>query len=361
MKKLTILFIIGFLFVSMLLYSSDSNKVDQERLFQKRNSVNAEHLGSASIPARDAGDILFQFNPPISPWGVGYDGEFLWLSDAVAADPNIHQYATDGTATGATLNCSSWMGSWVGDMAYTPGYIFAVNVGGDNNIYKIDENTGAVAEIISGAWNTISARGLAYDPANNEFYIGGWNHTMIYHIDATGATISTIPFASVSGLGWHPMGNNGAGTLWVAENAPANNIYELDPTNGTVLQSFTSPGATYAGAGLEVDNMGNLWAIDQGTNTVYNIDSGVPMGDPGAPAAPTNLAITAGAGGALTADLSWTNPSFTISGDPLTELTEMQIYRGDDLIYTNTTPTIGGADSYFDPVVPAAGNYTYYV
>jgi len=157
------------------------------------------------------------------------------------------------------------------------------------------------------------------------------------------------------------MGNNGAGTLFIAENAVGNNIYEVDPTSGAIIQQFTSPGATYAGAGLTLDSMGNLWAIDQGTNTVYNIDSGVPMGDPGAPAAPTNLAITAGAAGALTADLSWTNPSFTISGDPLTELTEVQVYRGDDLIYTNSTPTIGGADSYFDPVVPAAGNYTYSV
>jgi len=190
MKKLTILFIIGFLFVSMLLYSSDSNKVDQERLFQKRNSVNAEHLGISSIPARDAGDILSQFNPPMSPWGIGYDGEFLWLSDALAGDTNIHQYATDGTATGATLNCP-WMGTFLGDMANSPGFIYIVNVGGDNNIYKIDEVTGNVEEIIAGAWNTTSARGLAYDPASGEFYIGGWNHTEIYHIDATGATIGT--------------------------------------------------------------------------------------------------------------------------------------------------------------------------
>jgi len=361
MKKMTILFIIGFLFVSMLLYSSDSNKVEQERLFQLRNSVTAEHLGISSIPSRDAGDILSQFNPPISPWGVGYDGEFLWFSDAIAADTNIHQYATDGTATGVTIDCSSWMDTWVGDMAYTTGYIFAVNVGGDNNIYKLDENTGDVVEIISGEWNTTSARGLAYDPANDEFYIGGWNHTLIYHIDATGATISTIPFASVSGLGWHPMGNNGAGTLWVTESSVANNIYELDPTSGAIIQQFTSPGAYYACAGLEVDNMGNLWAIDQNTNTVYNIDSGVPMGDPGAPAAPSDLTITAGAGGVLTADLTWINPSLTIDGSTLTELTEIQVYRGEDLIYTNTTPTIGVPDSYFDPVVPIAGNHTYYV
>ena len=360
MKKLTIFFIISFLFVSMLLSGSDINKLEQEKLFQQRNSLNAEHIGSNSTPSRDAGDILFQFNPPMNPWGIGYDCEFLWLSDAIAADPNIHQYTTDGTATGATINCSSWMGSWVGDMANTPGFIFIVNVGGDNNIYKIDEVTGDVEEIIAGAWNFVSARGLAYDPDANEFYIGGWNHAEIYHIDATGATIGTFPFASVSGLAWHPMGNNGAGTLFVAENATGNNIYEVDPTSGAIIQQFTSPGAAYAGAGLTLDSAGNLWAIDQGTNTVYNIDSGIPMGEPGAPAAPTDFAIVPDPGGALSADLSWVCPTLTIDGSALTELDEMQLYRGEDLIYTDTNPTIGGAGSYTD-VVPASGNYSYSV
>jgi hypothetical protein len=297
----------------------------------------AEHLSIPSIPSRDAGDILSQFNPTMFPWGIGFDGEFLWLTDAVAADPNIYQYTIDGTATGATINCSSWMGSWVGDMAYTPGYIFAVNVGGDNNIYKLDENTGAVDEIISGAWNTTSARSVTYDPANDEFYIGGWNHTEIYHIDASGATISTIPFASVSGLAWHPSGNNGTGSLWVTESSVANNIYELDPTPGTVLQSFTSPGADYACAGLDIDNVGNLWAIDQGSNTVYNIDSGVPLecwvsctGNPSG--------IVPGNGGSIEVEVTFDAAELLI-GDELT---------ADLLIHNNSNYTRG--DDYIIPV-----------
>jgi hypothetical protein len=83
--------------------------------------------------------------------------------------------------------------------------------------------------------------------------------------------------------------------------------------------------------------------------------------DPDAPAAPTDLTVTAGDMGALTAALSWTNPSETFAGDPLTELTEVNVYRNGVLIHTVASPTIGGAETYTDNDVPAAGTYSYMV
>lgn len=83
--------------------------------------------------------------------------------------------------------------------------------------------------------------------------------------------------------------------------------------------------------------------------------------DPDAPAAPTNLTATAGDMGALTAEISWNNPAETFAGDPLTELTEVNVYRGGVLIHTVASPTIGGAETYADNDISAAGTYSYSV
>jgi hypothetical protein len=83
--------------------------------------------------------------------------------------------------------------------------------------------------------------------------------------------------------------------------------------------------------------------------------------DPEAPAAPTNLTATAGDMGALTAEISWTNPAETFAGDPLTDLTEVNVYRGGVLIHTVASPTIGGAQTYTDNDISAAGTYSYSV
>jgi len=77
-----------------------------------------------------------------------------------------------------------------------------------------------------------------------------------------------------------------------------------------------------------------------------------------APGAVTNFLVTPGAAGALNATITWTNPSVTFGGDPLTELDFIYIEQNGDLIHTVTNPTIGGAGTH--PVtVTAAGNYNY--
>ena len=43
-----------------------------------------------------------------------------------------------------------------------------------------------------------------------------------------------------------------------------------------MLSTLPHPSPGFAGAGLEMDEVGNLWLIDQSPNTVYLIDSGVP-------------------------------------------------------------------------------------
>jgi subtilisin family serine protease len=85
------------------------------------------------------------------------------------------------------------------------------------------------------------------------------------------------------------------------------------------------------------------------------------MADPEAPAAPTNFSVTADENGDLAAELNWTNPIENASGEPLTDLDTIHIYRNNALIHSILNPVIGDADSYTDNDVPQAGNFNYVV
>jgi hypothetical protein len=82
--------------------------------------------------------------------------------------------------------------------------------------------------------------------------------------------------------------------------------------------------------------------------------------DEGMPAAVTALAVTPGAVGALTAALSWTNPSTTFGGETLAELTAVNIYNGYELVHTITAPQTGAAATH-TVTVDSAAIYTFKV
>ena len=66
------------------------------------------------------------------------------------------------------------------------------------------------------------------------------------------------------------------------------------------------------------------------------------------------------AGGALSCDISWTCPTLTFGGDPLTELLEMRVYRDGVLIYTDPSPVSGDPGTYTD-IPTVQGLYSYSV
>ncbi|MDR2928984.1 MAG: DUF2436 domain-containing protein [Cytophagaceae bacterium] len=94
-------------------------------------------------------------------------------------------------------------------------------------------------------------------------------------------------------------------------------------------------------------------------NATLVVEDDIPAG---APAAVANLTLTPGVEGALNAVISWTNPSLTIGGEPLAELTAISIYQNEatEPLHTVSNPTIGEAENYMANVT-ASGNYTYRV
>jgi hypothetical protein len=162
--------------------------------------------------------------------------------------------------------------------------MWQVNVGGDNCIYELDPAAAVPTgnKICGSPWTGTSQRGLAYDVVNDAFFIGGWNEGIVYHIDHTGAVMDSANVGlSISGLAYAPS----SGHLLVMSNSSGVDITVLDVNNNyAVVGSFSvnnngSPAfGAFEQAGLEFDCLGNLWAVNQISQVVFNVDSGENVG-----------------------------------------------------------------------------------
>ena len=249
---------------------------------------------SGSRDLDDVGDVLFQFAPAgfSLPWGAGYDwdNELMYLTDPLSFPNTIFEFDPATTLpTGVEFTVSVGQ-AWIGDMCYYDGILYAMMVGGPNDIQGIDVATGDVVVVIPGPWG-ISQRGVGIDYENMEFYGGGWNDNTIYHIDETGALIDQSPWAGISGLEYHPQGGPTAdGSLWIMTNAGTSVCSEVIPSNAYLFtQDFNIPGNTsFSGAGLAMDVTGNLWIPNQPEGIVYLVDTEQPFSG-GGPSIPDGL------------------------------------------------------------------------
>ncbi|MFY9549541.1 MAG: carboxypeptidase regulatory-like domain-containing protein [Thermoanaerobaculia bacterium] len=287
-----------------------------------RSTKTLAPMPNPSKPGRvlAAGDVLAKYPSQITyGWGVATAGTDFWLSNlGVAGGDNLdYQYHGDGTKTGATIDDSVWIGAWAGDGAFDArtGMMWRVNVAGDNCLYELDPvNKVATGSKICGSpWTGVSQRGVAYDSAGDTFFVGGWNEGIIYHIGLDGSVIdSKFVGLQISGLAY----NASNGHLLVMQNFPGgNDITVLDAFNNyAVLGAYPildngSPAFTpFGGAGAEFDCLGNLWVIDQNTQTVYKVESGESAGCqvdiPWLTEDPTSTAVAAN-GGTSNVNVKW--------------------------------------------------------
>lgn len=284
----------------------------------KPAAANTRELFKAGVNASGmaptaTGDVLFSFTPTISQaWGVGYTGQ-LWLGEF--GNKRNHEFSVTGVASGRSWQAPV-VGPAAGDMAYDAerNLVCQVDIEGDNGIHCFNPDTGLEVASIVGMfpWTSISQRGLAYRPDDDSFYVGGWNSGTIFHVAGLGSpnpgevlSACSPPDGSISGLGW----NGSAEVLWVATNSPSDTIYQIAPSDCTVLSTIAPPLPGFNGAGLEVDESGNVWIVTQSSNSVHLVESGVPsvvdvpwLGvTPGtgtvSPGASANLAVTVNSSG----------------------------------------------------------------
>jgi Carboxypeptidase regulatory-like domain/Divergent InlB B-repeat domain len=243
-----------------------------------------------SYPAPDvpvitaAGDVLQTWGSGLSiPWGVGHQNASLniWLSSPAAGggDDLDHEFDQDGTA-GSTIDIAGVGGaSWMADLTYdwNNGTLWQMAVGGDNCIHELDTASLTVTGNTICPSLAIDQRGLAYNPKSDTFYAGGWNDSTIHEFDRNGTILrSTNVGLAISGLAFNPSTDHLFVMVNGLESAPE--IYIVDvPVNSDFVVSgqFAIAGFNdYSGAGLAIGCDGSLWAAQQNSGDVYEVDSG---------------------------------------------------------------------------------------
>ena len=257
----------------------------------KQGFATASGLSLPELPAAPpyaAGDV-FQSWTPAQPasWGIAYDvnDDTVWVGSPVSSwggDGTFYEYDTTGGPTGRS-HSFSWIPPYgPADAAYNlyTGTLWVMNIdtaSGNNCIYEIDPSAGYTGERIcpDDTGFTTSQRGLAYDPYTDSWFAGSWNDFMIHHFASDGTMLDEVDVGlAVAGLAYNPDTQH----LFVMVNDSPNPVYVLDAADEyeMVGQFNVSEGfGDYAGAGLEIDCDGHLWAVDQeGIPVIYEFDSG---------------------------------------------------------------------------------------
>ena len=138
-----------------------------------------------------------------------------------------------------------------------------------SRIYNLDINGNLVDSISTGR----RIVGLTVDPTTNTLWGAASGSATQYDL-TTRDSLSTIP---VPGLEfWQGLAFDGA-SLWV-HGYRNPQVWQVDPTDGTVQQTFVVFGAV--GPGLAHDTQ-DLWTFNESTNQITEVDDGVgPSGLP---------------------------------------------------------------------------------
>ncbi|MCL2074171.1 MAG: carboxypeptidase regulatory-like domain-containing protein, partial [Marinilabiliaceae bacterium] len=275
-------------------------------------------------------------------------------------------------------------GAQVGDFIYVYG-TFAPWWIEHTTFFVLDRETGAIiSEVVKPQFYETLCNGLAYDYTTETMYLISENELFTVDLatgDATSLGMMSGHTGTVISIACDLDGNMFAVTI----SDPAN-FYSVNKSTGALtLIGSTGIDASYAQTmGFDLidgtlywlhysgETGGSFRTIDVSTGMSTVIEGSgyaedeyscffIPyLADPSAPAAPSGYTVTPGAAGALTADLAWTNPTLTVSGDPLTNITEVNVYENNSVIYTQTNPAPGSAGSY-SHTTATAGFKTYKV
>ena len=257
--------------------------------------------GATDVPSvpTTAGDVIANYpasfaTPNGLPFGVLIDngsGNF-YVSDLGSGFPGDnmdHEFTSDGTETGATIDMSS-LGFLPVDGTFNgqTGMLWqATNdfFGGTNTcIYEIDPATKAMTGNTICPAFPVPQTGLAYDVTTDTYYSGSFFDNSIQHFNADGEILDSSSVGlAITGLAY----NAGTGHLFAFQQTGAgagnDDVYILDPANGyAVLGSFLvgAPGINPAASGgMEMDCDGHLVLVDQlGVNPIFVVDSGETNG-----------------------------------------------------------------------------------
>ena len=379
MRKITImlsLMLMASLTWAQIYSAQELAKMQKENGLEQNQSLKSEQspIASAAVVGTQKAtwDILYNWTVNAAgQQGIGFDGTNFYTAKWGTAG-GFAKYSNQGVFQ------SEFVIAGVGgirDLTHDGEYFY----GGASTavLYKLDLATQTMVGSVTTVGGNI--RHCSFDPTadngNGGFWVGDW--TTLRLVNRTGAVLTTVStaVASVYGSAYDDV-TEGGPYLW---------LFTQEGTDNRVnIKQFRISDLTFTGV-VKIANdipgynavdgiAGGLFAykdmssgkfvlagnIQQDPNIVFGYELGI-LANTSAPAAPTAVAVVPAAAGALSATINWTNPSTTVAGAALTELTAVKVYRGETLIHTVSSPTIGGAETFVDNTVPASGSYTYTV
>lgn len=222
---------------------------------------------TASRTTGDIGDVIKTIPAPDDAGqGLAWDGT-LWHSQSFQASQGAGIYDLD-PADRAILKSFPPPPSHPKDMAYDGEFLWCVDFI-DDAIYKIHPDTGAILDSIPAPSGIAS--GLAWDGEN--FWVSEWLSDTVYKIARDGTVLDSFfapgsPDEEPYGLTWDGQ------YLW---HSTWSTIYKLDPSDGSVVLSFSSPpGGAY---GLTWDGQ-YLWVTSWTSDVISQVDVGAPPPPP---------------------------------------------------------------------------------
>ncbi|MCF7920226.1 MAG: immune inhibitor A, partial [Candidatus Cloacimonetes bacterium] len=359
MKKF--LFLLIAISIMLSLMAKDPNAVVERR------DVGSNPNGMPANSNRDPWDNLLQFDvdTPTGQTGLAgmeWDGEYFYatkwsLSNLLFKFDSEGNYIESITVpvTGAR------------DLAFDGEYMYGAAA--NSTVYCWDPQTGAAVPANNIEVTGQLVRALAYDPLTDTFWSGNWGDPVV-NWDRDGNILNTFTIpgdVDLYGLAFDPDDPDGP-FIYGHHQTPGCTIIKMDAETYEILETVDVTGQGGTGAiagGLCYMNDWNpalrtLGALLQGTPDyicVYELGDNAPIDAPGLP---DMFTVTPDAGGALSAELGWMNPTETVGGVTLTDLDEMHVYRDGELIHTVNNPVVGGIVNWTDNPA-AAGFYNYTV
>jgi len=195
------------------------------------------------------------------PAGLGWDGTHLWM----VSDSNQTIYKLDPETMVILDSMPTPAADWSFGLDHD-----GVNLWGDLDepelIYQLDETTGVVLNSFSSPH--VSPNGVAFD--GSQVWHSSFGGDLALMNPTTGTLTRVIPSPGNNaprGLEWVD------GTLWVVDGNGYDDdaIYKVDPSDGTVLETYQPAGATFSLiCGLAFDGT-HFWLSDLDTGKIHKL------------------------------------------------------------------------------------------
>lgn len=221
---------------------------------------------------------LFSVQPTTSAYGVGYDGD-VWVSDWDGQRNLV--YSVTGERLAVAPHVAEMDGTDRLELAFDSrtGDMCQIVNGGDWSIHCFDRESGAQTRVITGIWADQHAfTAVAHNAVDDVFYLGSPYMGTVLTIagsthDEPGKVLNACGGSdAMFGLAYNAQSD----TLWYTQIADdAARLVQIDPdpttscTTYRTVDTFLSPGNA---AGIDFDEAGNLWAVDQSSGLVWRLN-----------------------------------------------------------------------------------------